>query len=198
MNLDVTAREEATRALAQSEKRLRSTLDGMLSGETDINAFLSHLAVGKDVAASTQNQALSALLVAARSRAPATGHRGTAVPLSRHRSLTGRCRGLAALAAELRFVSRTMGLSDCLELPRTSTVQGRSCTRNLRAEPCCLPRLDTVSAPGIGLTSDWTFLPPSRYIPAHVKRTCGPPAGRPQAAYRHSFGSLAVFCLSGI
>ena len=122
MNLDVTAREEATRALAQSEKRLRSTLDGMLSGETDINAFLSHLAVGKDVAASTQNQALSALLVAARSRAPATGHRGTAVPLSRHRSLTGRCRGLAALRSPLSFVSLAVPwacqtASNCLEPP---------------------------------------------------------------------------------
>ena len=31
-------------------------------GETEINVFLSHLAVSKDVAASTQNQALSALL----------------------------------------------------------------------------------------------------------------------------------------
>ena len=39
--------------------------------------------------------AVNVLLVAARSRAPTAGHRGTAVPLSRHRSLTGRCSGLA-------------------------------------------------------------------------------------------------------
>lgn len=31
-------------------------------GETEVTAFLSHLAVDRDVAASTQNQALSAVL----------------------------------------------------------------------------------------------------------------------------------------
>ena len=79
-------------------------------------------------AAEGRNGSLNVFLFAAGSRGPATGHRGTAVPVSRHRSLTERCSGLAPLAAELRLVRLHKGVLPCFIRTNSKSMTHGSCS----------------------------------------------------------------------